>query len=46
MDVEKISKDEVELSLNIPVIALQGNSVGIARNINGHWRLIGFGEVL
>ena len=44
--VEKISGDEIELNLNIPVIALKGNNVGIARNINGHWRLIGWGEVL
>ncbi len=44
--VEKISKDEIELSLNIPVVALKGSNLGIARNINSHWRLIGWGEVL
>ncbi len=46
--VEKISKDkkEIELSLNIPVVALKGDNVGIARNIGGHWRLIGSGEVI
>ncbi len=44
--VEKISDDEIELVLNIPVIALKGDQVGIARNIDGHWRLIGFGKVL
>ncbi len=44
--VEKISDNEIELSLNIPVIALKGDNAGIARNINGHWRLIGFGEVI
>jgi translation initiation factor 2 subunit 3 len=44
--IEKISKDRVELSLNIPIISIKGNSVGIARNIQGHWRLIGFGEIL
>ncbi len=44
--VEKISKDEIELSLNIPVLALKGDNLGIARNIEGHWRLIGWGEVL
>jgi len=43
--VEKISKDEIELSLNIPVIALKNDNAGIARNIDGHWRLIGFGKV-
>lgn len=44
--VEKISKDEVEMNLNIPIVALKGDNVGIARNVNGHWRLIGFGEIL
>lgn len=44
--IEKISGNEIELNLNIPVIALEGDNVGIARNINHHWRLIGWGEVL
>ncbi|NCN86877.1 translation initiation factor IF-2 subunit gamma [archaeon] len=44
--VEKISQDIVEMNLNIPIVALVGDNVGIARNVNGHWRLIGFGEIL
>jgi translation initiation factor 2 subunit 3 len=44
--VEKISKDEIELFLNIPIVSMRGDNVGIARNIDGHWRLIGFGEVV
>ncbi|GBE19676.1 MAG TPA: translation initiation factor IF-2 subunit gamma [Candidatus Pacearchaeota archaeon] len=44
--VEKINNNEVELSLNIPVIALKGDNLGIARNINKHWRLIGWGEII
>ena len=44
--VERTSNEEIELNLNIPVIALKGDNVGIARNINGHWRLIGFGEII
>lgn len=44
--VEKISKDEIELFLNIPLVLLKGDNVGIARNVNGHWRLIGFGEIV
>ena len=44
--VEKIKDNEVELSLNIPVVGLKGNNVGIARNIDGHWRLIGWGEIV
>lgn len=45
--VEKINEKtkEVELSLNVPVVALKGDNVGIARNIKGHWRLIGWGEI-
>ncbi len=44
--VEKIKEDELELSLNIPIVALKGDNIGIARNIQGHWRLIGFGEIV
>ncbi len=44
--VEKINKDEIELLLNIPIVSLKGDNVGIARNIDGHWRLIGFGEIV
>jgi len=43
--VERINKDEIEISLNIPIVALQGDNVGVARNINGHWRLIGWGSI-
>jgi len=45
-NVEKISDDKIEFILNIPIIALKEDKVGIARNIDGHWRLIGFGKVL
>ena len=44
--IEKISKDEIEFNLNIPIVALKGDNVGIARRIEGHWRLIGFGEII
>ena len=44
--VEKIVGDKIEMSLNIPIIALKGSNLGIARNINSHWRLIGWGEVI
>ncbi|MCR4284705.1 MAG: translation initiation factor IF-2 subunit gamma [archaeon] len=43
--ITKISKDFAELILKIPVVPLKGESVGIARNLNGHWRLIGFGTI-
>jgi translation initiation factor 2 subunit 3 len=44
--VQKISENDVELNLNIPIIALKGDNVGIARRIENHWRLIGFGEII
>jgi translation initiation factor 2 subunit 3 len=44
--IERISKDEIELFLNIPIVLLKGSNVGIARNVEGHWRLIGFGEII
>ncbi len=44
--IEKINKDEIELFLNIPIVLLKGSNVGLARNIENHWRLIGFGEVI
>jgi len=44
--VEKISGNEIELSLNIPIVALKGDKTGIARNVEGHWRLIGWGEII
>jgi len=43
--ITKVSKDEAEMTLKIPVVPLKGESIGIARNFNGHWRLIGFGEI-
>jgi translation initiation factor 2 subunit 3 len=44
--IEKINKNEIELFLNIPIVLLKGSNVGIARNVNTHWRLIGFGEII
>ncbi len=44
--IEKIKDDEIQLSLNIPVVALKNDNVGIARNIDRHWRLIGWGEII
>lgn len=44
--VEKMRDNHIELLLNIPVIPIKGSNLGIARNINSHWRLIGFGEVV
>ncbi len=44
--IESIKKDEVTLNLNIPVVAMKSNKTGIARNIDNHWRLIGYGEII
>lgn len=43
--VNKVKENEIELNLNIPVVALGGDTAGIARNMGGHWRLIGYGEI-
>jgi translation initiation factor 2 subunit 3 len=43
--VVKSDKESLEMSLKIPVVPLVGGSIGIARNFNGHWRLIGVGRV-
>jgi translation initiation factor 2 subunit 3 len=44
--VESIKDNIIGLVLNIPIVAIKGDNVGIARNINSHWRLIGFGEII
>lgn len=44
--VKKIKGNEMEMSLKIPIVPYKGDNTGIARNINGHWRLIGYGEIL
>ncbi|MFA5992745.1 MAG: translation initiation factor IF-2 subunit gamma [Candidatus Pacearchaeota archaeon] len=44
--VSQIKNDLINLELNIPVIVFKGDNVGLARNFSGHWRLIGFGEVV
>jgi len=44
--VKTIRKDEIEVSLKLPIVSFKGDSVGIARNIAGHWRLIGYGEIV
>ncbi len=44
--VQRIKDDEVELSLNLPVVDFDGDNVGIARNVDGHWRLIGSGTIM
>jgi translation initiation factor 2 subunit 3 len=45
-DKKGCGNGEIDLGLKIPVVPIKGDSVGLARNIHGHWRLIGFGEIL
>jgi translation initiation factor 2 subunit 3 len=44
--ITKLKENEADISLKIPIIPLKKDNIGIARNINGHWRLIGFGEII
>ena len=44
--ITKVKNPDVEFALKIPVVPIKGDTVGLARNINAHWRLIGFGEIL
>jgi translation initiation factor 2 subunit 3 len=44
--ITSVKGDELDLELNIPVVSYPKDSVGIAKNIGGHWRLVGVGEVL
>ena len=43
--ISKLSKEEAEISLKIPIVPFKEDKVGIARNVNNHWRLIGYGEI-
>jgi translation initiation factor 2 subunit 3 len=38
--------ETADLSLKIPIVPFKGDRVGIARNYNGHWRLVGWGEII
>jgi translation initiation factor 2 subunit 3 len=44
--ITKLKNDKAEFSLKIPIIPIKGDSIGLARNIHGHWRLIGYGEII
>jgi len=37
---------EFDIELKIPVTPIKGSNLGIARNIDNHWRLIGYGEII
>src|SRR3989344_678574 len=44
--VKTVKDGILDLELNIPIVPFKEDNVGIARNIKGHWRLIGFGEMI
>jgi translation initiation factor 2 subunit 3 len=44
--VSNINGNELEIGLKVPVVGFKGDHVGIARNVGGHWRLIGYGEIV
>ena len=44
--VVKLAKKNVDLELNVPIVAFKGDNIGLAKNIDGHWRLIGFGIIV
>jgi len=44
--VKRIKGNDCELSLRIPIVPFKGENIGLARNISGHWRLIGYGEIV
>ncbi|MFH1801820.1 MAG: translation initiation factor IF-2 subunit gamma [archaeon] len=44
--VGEIKEPDVTIDLKVPAILFKGDNVGIARKIQGHWRLIGFGEII
>ena len=44
-NVREIKKDSVKVLLKIPTCPIKGSEIGIARNLQGKWRLIGYGVV-
>ena len=43
--ITKLTQSEAEFSLKIPIVPFKNSKIGIARSINNHWRLIGYGEI-
>ncbi|MEM4181967.1 MAG: translation initiation factor IF-2 subunit gamma [Candidatus Pacearchaeota archaeon] len=44
--VKEVKENSFSINLKVPIVPLKGESVGIARNIQGHWRLVGYGEIV
>ena len=44
--IKKLKDNQAELSLKIPIVPFKNSNLGIARNVNSHWRLIGYGKIV
>jgi len=44
--VKHVKGEVIDLSLKVPVVAGKGENVALARQVQGHWRLIGYGEII
>ncbi len=44
--INKLNSKEAELTLKIPIVPFKNTKIGLARNVNNHWRLIGQGEII
>jgi len=44
--VTRAHNNEADVVLRIPMVPYKTDKIGIARNLEGHWRLIGWGELI
>ncbi len=44
-NVVRCHGNDIEMALKIPIVPIAKGKIGIARNLQGHWRLIGWGEI-
>jgi len=44
--ITKMKGNDFDMALKTPVVILPGSKIGIARNIKGHWRLVGHGDII
>jgi len=44
--VKHVKGNNLDLNLKVPIISFKGDNVSLARNVNNHWRLIGYGEIV
>ncbi len=41
-----LKDNTAEVHLRIPIVPIKSGNIGLARNINNHWRLIGYSELI